>query len=83
MDSHPSYSTLVSLCGDFARQERQSLPCISLEQSSGTYLIRTFRRRYRKKPYRGDGSSYLDIAFRISTIPPFPLPNNAISSRDK
>jgi hypothetical protein len=57
-------------------------PWTSLEQPSGTYFIRTFRRRYRKKPNRGDSSLYCAIAFRISKIPPLPRSRSSTSSRD-
>ena len=33
------------------------VPCSSREVPSGRYLIRTLRRRYRRKPYKGDFSS--------------------------
>jgi hypothetical protein len=63
-------------------QTIQDAPWTSLEQPSGTYFISTFRRRYRKKPNRGDSSSYCAIAFRISKIPPLPRSRRSTSSRD-
>lgn len=63
-------------------KSRIHLPLMSLEQSSGMYLMMTLLRRYRKKPYKGDGSSYRAMAFRISTIPPVPRPSRPTSSRE-
>ena len=46
------------------------------------YLMMTLLRRYRRKPYKGWGSSYCEIAFRISTMPPVPRPSRPTSSRE-
>ena len=55
---------------------------MSLEQSSGMYLMMTLLRRYRRKPYKGCGSSYCEMAFRISTMPPVPRLSRPTSSRE-
>jgi hypothetical protein len=59
----------------------QNIPCTNREHSSGRYLIKTFLLLYRRNPNSGDVSSYWAIAFRISTIPPFPRPSTSTSSR--
>ena len=41
----------------------------------------TFLRLYRRKPYRGDLSSYWAMLLRISTMPPLPRPSISSSSR--
>lgn len=64
----------------FTLRRKKGSPCTNLEHSSGTYLITTFLLLYRRNPNNGEGSSNCAIAFRISTIPPFPRPDNSISS---
>lgn len=44
-------------------------------------MINTFLRRYLRKPYRGDVSSYSAMAFWISGMPPLPRPSRSTSSR--
>jgi hypothetical protein len=64
------------------RPSKQNVPCISLEQSSGRYLMMTLRRLYLRNPYNGDFSSYWAMLLRISTMPPLPRPSSSTSSRE-
>lgn len=45
-------------------------------------MIRTFRRRYRTKPYSGDASSYWAMAPRASGAPPVPRASTSTTSRE-
>lgn len=58
------------------------MPCNNRDVPSGTYLIKTLRRRYSRKPYSGDFSSYWAIAPRASAAPPVPRVRTSTESRE-
>lgn len=55
-------------------------PCSKREVPSGMNLIKTLRRRYMIKPYSGDDSSYLAIAFLASWTPLLPRASSSTES---
>lgn len=79
VDCDTSYS-LVSAY--IAQYQGFYLPCNSRDVPSGMYLIKIFRRRYSKKPYSGDFSSYCATAPRASAAPPVPRASTSTASRE-